>query len=81
MGVPDSPAEQTRVVFTITSRTWLLGRCFSLYFMFFVVSMAGESCGDEHREDAGDGDFGGAPAKLLLVLGSLLRRPAAGDAS
>ena len=49
--------------------------------MFFVVSMAGESCGDEHREDAGDGDFGGAPAKLLLVLGSLLRRPAAGDAS
>lgn len=44
-----------------------------------TYNTAGEPRGDEYREDAGDGNFGGAPAELLLVLGPLLRFAPAGD--
>lgn len=39
----------------------------------FVMSLIGEPGGNEHREDASDGDFGGASAQLPLVLDELLR--------
>lgn len=39
----------------------------------FVMFLLGEPGGNEHREDVGDGDFGGASSQLPLVLDELLR--------